>query len=515
METCILGKNESIFMENTSQASYPILNNDIEADIAIVGGGIVGLTLAYLLRDLKQKVVLLEADHIAMGTSLRTTAKLTPCHNLIYSKLIYNKGIEIAKQYAKANIEAMNFVKDTIQSEHIECELTKSPCYVYTINQENVQKIVDEVEACKQLSVPVVYKECLPVRLPIKAALGWEESYVFHIRKYLLRLAELFTQSGGEIYEKSPVQVIAPDDTNTLETVNGSHIYAKKVVIASHYPMYDGLGLYFTRLQMKRDYVIGVRVAQDKIPEGNYISVDNPKFSIRPVPEKNVVLIGGGEHRTGDDMEEYAHFNQLRELAKEAFDTNEVVCHWSTQDYVTSDSIPYIGYLNARMSHSLYVATGFNKWGMTGGTNAALLLKDMLTIGISKYEEVFNPIRGGAFKGKTFIEHNVQGIKCYIQGKLHQVPIEKFPEKGQATVARLEDGNVYGIYQDEEEHYHIVDIICPHVGATLRWNSAEKSWDCPFHGSRFSIDGEVLEGPSTHKLNSYQEKKNHIHPNLY
>ena len=150
------------------------------------------------------------------------------------------------------------------------------------------------------------------------------------------------------------------------------------------------------------------------------------------------MLIGGGEHRTGDDKKEFAHF-----------------------------------------------------------------------------EELFNPMRWDAFRGKTFRQHNVEGIKCYLQGKLHQIPVEVFPKIGEATTTRLEDGNVYGIYQDEEECYHIVDIVCTHIGATLRWNSAEKSWDCPFHGSRFSIDGEVLEGPSTHKLNSYREEKNHIHPNIY
>ena len=161
------------------------------------------------------------------------------------------------------------------------------------------------------------------------------------------------------------------------------------------------------------------------------------------------------------------------------------------------------------------MATGFNKWGMTGGTSAALVLKDMLTIGRSEYEELFNPMREGIFSGHNFIEHNIQGIKNYIQGKLYHAPREAYPEKGEAITTKLDDGNLYGIYQDEDEYYHIVDIVCPHLGAVLRWNSAEKSWDCPFHGSRFSIDGEVLEGPSTHGLNSYKEGKNKIHPNIY
>lgn len=515
MEESMLGKHQPIYMEDTSETNYASLNQDIEADIVIVGGGIVGLTLAYLLKDSKQRVVLLEADRIVTGMSARTTAKLTPCHNLIYAKLEKTKGLKGAKQYAEINREAVQFVKNTIEKEKISCDFRQSPFYVYTTKEEGVSKIKEEIEVCKEIGMPVQYQENLPLNLPIKASLEWEAAYIFHIRKYLLRLAELFVEAGGQIYEKSAVEAIAPDDMNGLQTKNGHYIHAKKIVIASHYPMYDGLGLYFTRLQMKRNYVIGVKVSEEKMPVGNYISADKPRFSVRPIPEKGIVLIGGGEHRTGDDKKEFAHFEELRTFAKAVFDSDEVLYHWSTQDYVTPDSVPYIGYLNPKISHNLYVATGFNKWGMTGGTSAALVLKDMLTTGVSQYEELFYPMRGDSFKGETFRQHNAQGIKCYLQGKLHQVPVEVFPKVGEAITTKLEDGNVYGIYQDEEGRYHIVDIVCTHVGATLRWNSAEKSWDCPFHGSRFSIDGEVLEGPSTHRLNSYQEEKNHIHPNIY
>lgn len=515
MERLILGKHQSIYKEDTKDTHYPILKENMRADIAIVGGGIVGLTLAYLLKDSKQKVVVLEADRIADGMSLRTTAKLTPCHDLIYDWLMHTKSPGKAKQYANINQEAVRFVKDTINKERIECDLHQSPYYVYTTNEGNVRKIKDELEACKRLNIRMNYKENLPINVPVKAALEYEESYLFHIRKYLLTLAERFVEAGGIIYEQTPIQTIQPDEITGLEARNGAYIHAKKIIIASHFPMYDGLGLYFARLQMKRNYVIGVKVSEDKMPKGNYISADTPKFSIRPVPEKGVVLIGGGEHRTGDDMKEFAHFEELKAFAKEVFESDEVLYHWSTQDYVTSDRIPYVGYLNGKRSHDVYVATGFNKWGMTGGTSAALVLKDMLTIGRSEYEELFNPMREGIFSGHNFIEHNIQGIKNYIQGKLYHAPREAYPEKGEAITTKLDDGNLYGIYQDEDEYYHIVDIVCPHLGAVLRWNSAEKSWDCPFHGSRFSIDGEVLEGPSTHGLNSYKEGKNKIHPNIY
>ena len=515
MENNRFGRHESVFLADTKETDYPKLEQDIRADLVIIGGGIVGITLAYLLKNSGQKVVLIEADRIATGMTPKSTAKLTLQHSLIYDELMHTKSPGKAKEYADANLRAIEFVKQTVKEEQIHCDLIDMPSYVYTIEDKNINRIKNEVEACKRLGIDMIYKESLPLNLPIKAAMEWEGACLFHPRKYLLQLAEEFIKSGGKIYEDTAVTLVTPTEDMNLETANGCHIYAQRIVITSHFPMYDGLGLYFSRLNMKRLYVVGAEVDNDKIPKGSFISIDMPKYSIRPVYEKGLVLIGGAEHRTGDDENESVHFEELSRFAKQVFDSDKILYHWSTQDYVTSDKMPYIGYLNSSLFHNVYVATGFNKWGMTGGTNAALVLRDMLLTGKSTYEELFNPKRSGVFSGSTFAMHNMTGIKNYLQGKLRSIPREKFPDKEEATVTKLEDGNVYGIYQDAEEVYHIVHITCPHVGANLRWNSAEKSWDCPFHGSRFSMDGDILEGPSTHRLNSYKEEKNQIHPNLY
>lgn len=509
------GQHQSVFLADTKETQYPKLEQDIHADLVIIGGGIVGLTLAYLMRNSGQKVVLLEADRIAAGMTAKSTAKLTLQHSLIYDELMHTKSPGKAKQYAEANLRAIEFVKQTVKEEQIACDLIEMPSYVYTVEEKNITRIKNEVQACKRLGIEMHYKENLPLNLPVQAAIEWQGAHLFHPRKYLLHLAESFIQSGGQIYEETPVTLVDPKEEMSIETRNGSHVYAQRVVVASHFPMYDGLGLYFSRLNMRRLYVIGVKVEADKMPKGSFISIDQPKYSIRPIYEKNIVLISGEEHRVGDDVDESVHFEALRHFAKEVFDTDQIAYHWSTQDYVTSDQIPYIGYLNSSLFQNVYVATGLNKWGMTGGTNAALVLKEMLLTGKSPYEDLFNPKRSGVFSGATFAEHNMTGIKNYLQGKLRTIPRETFPGKEEAVVTKLEDGNIYGIYQDVEEVYHIVHITCPHVGANLRWNSAEKSWDCPFHGSRFSMDGEILTGPSTHPLNSYKEPKNQIHPNIY
>ncbi len=567
MEQTTFNHHESVFLGDTKQTSYPTLEQDMHVDVAIIGGGIVGVTLAYLLKHSGQKVALFEADRIAKGMTVKSTAKLTLQHHLIYDRLVHTKSPGRAKQYADANNRAITFVKELVKKEHMDCDLVEVPSYVYTTKEENVRKIKDELEACKRLGIEMKYRENLPINLPIKAALEWEEAALFHPRKYLLHLAKDFVEAGGKIYENTRIQSVIPhkkgdNEEVTLETEGGKRVAAQKVVIASHFPIYDGMGLYFSRLNMRRIYVVAAKVKASDLPRGSFISADEPKYSIRPIYEKNLVLIGGAEHRTGVDEKELIHFEELRSFAHKVFHANQIEYYWSTQDYVTTDQMPYIGYLNSSLFHNLYVATGFNKWGMTGGINAALVLRDMLLMGRSDYEELFNPKRTGAMSGPNFMTgfnkwgmtgginaalvlrdmllmgrsdyeelfnpkrtgamsgpnfmtHNTEAVKNYLQGKLRMVPKQQYPQKGEAVVTKLEDGNVYGIYQDEEENYHIVELTCPHVGARLRWNSAEKSWDCPVHGSRFSIDGEILDGPSTHRLNSYKEGKNQIHPNLY
>ena len=509
-----LEKHAPIFLNNTESKLYPCLKEDMEVEFAIIGGGLAGISLAYLLKHMGKRVAVFEANQIGMGTSLRTTAKLTIQHGLIYDKLMHTKSPGKAKQYADANRKAIEFVKETISKEQIECNFMNMPSYIYTTDEKYIKAIQDEAEACKRLGIEVNYKDQIPLPIKVKAALEWEGAALFNPKKYISSLAEKFTANGGCIFEETPITRLVPGEVSVLETDKGCKVSARRIVIASHYPMYDGLGLYFTRLNMQRIYVLGLKVDKEKLPKGSFISVDSPIRSIRPIYEQDIVLIGGGHHRVGDDQYEATHFEELKQFGKEVFNSDEVYSQWSLQDYVTPDSVPYIGYLNSSKYHNIYVATGFNKWGMSNATNAALVLKDLLLMGTSPFEDLFNPQRLSAYKGKTFINHNIEGIKNYIQGKLRTVPKDTFPDKGEAIVAELEDGNVYGIYQDEEEHYHIVDIICPHVGARLRWNSAEKSWDCPFHGSRFNIDGEVLQGPSTHKLNGYKEGKNKIHPNL-
>lgn len=399
-------QHESVFLEDTKRTNYPNLGQDIHVDLAIVGGGIVGITLAHLLKHSGQKIALLEANRIVEGMTVKSTAKLTLQHQLIYDKLVHTKSPGKAKQYADANRKAINFIKELIKQEHIECDLVDVPSYVYTTEERKVRKIKDELEACKRLGIEMEYRDSLPINLPIKAALEWSDAALFHPRKYLLHLAEGFVKAGGKIYENTCIQSVIPNkrvdkEGTILETKEGKRIIAQEVVIASRFPMYDGMSFYFSRLNTKKINVIGARVKANELPKGSFISVDELGYSIRPVYEKKLVLIEGEERP----------FEALQDFGKKVFNTEDIDYFWSIQDYVTRDQLPYIGYLNSKLSHNLYVATGFNACSMIEGTNAALVLQDMLLMGRSNYEELFNPKRTGAISTFSFVAHHTEAIK--------------------------------------------------------------------------------------------------------
>jgi Rieske Fe-S protein len=295
---------------------------------------------------------------------------------------------------------------------------------------------------------------------------------------------------------------------------NGKTVLAPKVIIASHFPCYDGMGLYLTRLKPQRSYVVAASI-KETFPEGMFINAEDPGRSLRVQQDgaNQLVLVGGEGHKTahGDCFD--VHYDNLEKFAQSIFSVKEVLYKWSTQDYITLDKVPYVGNLTSK-EENIYVATGFGEWGMTNGTAAARLLTDKVLGKTNPFEEVYNPSRpftGTAYQ-KLFTE-NFDVAKELILGKLKSGDDEIHMKCGEGKIIEL-DGKKYGAYKDAKRNMHIVDITCTHVGCELKWNDAEKSWDCPCHGSRFTYDGEILEGPATHKLNHYKEGTNKIDPNL-
>lgn len=504
---------KSYWIASTKKTNYPSLDQDIDVDVAIVGGGIVGITAAYLLKKNGTKVAIIDAGRIVQGTSGFTTAKITSQHYLIYHKIADIFGMELAAQYAEANQSSIEFVEKLTKQLSINCDFERVPAYIYTRKQKYIKAIEKEADVALKLGIKADFVHELPINLNVDCALIFENQAQFHPRKYLLSIAEKIPGEGSYIFENTEAMDIEKGRPMTITTNRNKKVRAGKVIVASHFPFYDE-GLYLARLSPKRSYIIAAAI-KEEFPKGMYINAESPSRSLRSQPdgENQLVLVGGEGHKTahGNNFDE--HYDNLEKFAQSLFTVESVKYRWSAQDYSTLDNVPYVGQINST-DENIYVATGFGKWGMSNGTAAARLLADKILGKVNPWEEVYNPSRH--FTGTAYMKlftHNFDVAKELVIGKIKGGENGVNIKCGEAKVVELE-GKKYGAYRDNEGVLHIIDTTCTHVGCELRWNDAEKSWDCPCHGSRFTYDGQILEGPATHKLNYYKEGANKIDPNI-
>lgn len=492
----------SLWHKTARIKTYPELHEDIETETLIIGGGITGVTCAYKLSGENKEVVLIEAGGLCDGTTGNTTAKVTIQHDLIYSRLMKEQGVETAKSYAKAHKEALNFVVDTVKSEKIDCDLNENTAVIFAENEKDTEKLKKEFEAAKELSIDAEYITDPDFPKGSIAALSYHNQAVFHPVKYISALADAAVKRGAKIYCKTKAIKVQDGDTVAVTLENGHTISAKHVLMATQYPIYDGpFGFYFTRLYPKRDYGMAFRTEAD-FPDGSYINVGDPARSIRTHVEggQRILVIVGETHptaRSGGDMS--THFDNLYKYAKDIVsDDCEIIAKWSAQDYDTPDGIPYIGRLHA--NSNIFVASGYKKWGMTSGTLAGLMTADMIAQGGSRYEEVFSPSRrdiSGSLG--TFLSEAAGWLGEFIKSKVEATDKLSGMHPGEGRIIDFE-GERAGIYLDDDGYITIVDITCTHMTTFLNFNAAEKTWDCPAHGGRFGIDGRLLEGPPKHPL---------------
>lgn len=491
---------ESYWIATTPQTNYPTLEDNIKTDILVVGGGITGITNAYLLQKEGFDVTIIDANRLAESTSGHTTAKITSLHGLKYSKLINQLGNEGASKYGEINENAIKLINKIILENSIQCDFSWQPNYVYTQDEKYLQKIEDEVEAANSIGLPASFKSSIPLPIQIEGAVCFEKQAQFHPRKYLLALADLFTKNGGHIFENTTAIDIHEDRECITSTRNGFKIISNKVIVASHFPFYDGGGLYSTRMYGERSYGLAVK-AQVKVSGGMYISYEEPTRSVRTHPhdDDQLLIISGEHHKTGKDECEKEHYSNLIKFVEETFSATDVPYRWSAQDYTAMNEIPFIGHITGN-KHNIYIATAFQKWGMTTSTVSAIIIRDLITNGKSEAEDVFKPSRFTPVdSAKNFVKENLDVVNSLINGKIQSLPKEFHLEIGEGKSVEF-DGKKAGAYRDMDGTIFIVDTTCKHLGCEVHWNSAEKSWDCPCHASRYSYDGTVLEGPALKPL---------------
>jgi glycine/D-amino acid oxidase-like deaminating enzyme/nitrite reductase/ring-hydroxylating ferredoxin subunit len=487
---------EPYWTESVKRPTFQKLDRDITVDVGIVGGGISGITTAYLLAKEGVKVALIEANRILYGTTGHTTAKITAQHGLIYDELIRYLGEENARLYYKATSEAAQFIKNTAQEHHIDCDLTEEDAYVYTNSDQYVNNIMNEFKAYKKLGIDGEFVENIHVPLQMKAAVVMKNQAQFHPLKYLTKLVEFMSEKGVEIYENTTAIDIERGVQPKIVTRDGHKITCQHVSVCSHFPFYDS-GFYFSRMYAERSYIIAVKT-ETEYPGGMYINAENPVRSLRytNVNGEKLVLIAGENHKTGQGAPMIQHYEALQSFGEQVFGIKEIPYRWSAQDLTTLDKVPYIGQMN-QYTPNIFIATGYRKWGMTNGTAAALLLADLMMEKDNRYRELYTPSRFYADPSvKKFISVNTDVAKHLIEGKLEfamRKPEDLVTDEGAVVSV---NGKRAGAYRDEEGKLHIVDTTCTHMGCELEWNSGDRTWDCPCHGSRFSIHGDVVEGPA-------------------
>ena len=417
---------------------FPKLDKDVKTDVLIIGGGIAGILTSYFLHQNGVKYVLIEKDKICSGTTQNTTAKITFQHGLIYQKIFKSDGIEATQKYLNAN--RLAFDKYAEMCRNIECGYEIKDNYVYSVNDR--KQLESEMEALGRIGYKAEFSEYLPIPINSVGAVKFPKQAQFDPFKFISAIA-----GGLNIYENTFVREMIG---NTAVT-DRCRIKVDKVIVTTHFPFINKHGSYFLKLYQHRSYVIALDNALNV--NGMYVDENHKGMSFRNY--ENLLFVGGGGHRTG---EKGGNWNELRNFANLHYpDANEKF-YWAAQDCMSLDGIPYIGKYS-RNTPNLYVASGFNKWGMTSAMVSAMILSDMIMGKRNDYADIFSPSRN-IIKPQLFINGG-KAIKNLL------TPTAK---------------------------------KCPHMGCALKWNSAEHSWDCACHGSRFSAEGRVLDNPANGDL---------------
>ncbi|MCL8537927.1 FAD-dependent oxidoreductase [Chryseobacterium gallinarum] len=480
-------------------------------DVVIVGGGITGVSTGLKLQETGKKCLILEAANIGFGTTGGTTAHLNDFFDTTFTQAINRFGLENAKLYAESGKDAIDIIEDNIRKYNIQCDFVRKPAYLFALDEKQEKQLKDIVEGASRVGHEMMYVSEIPFPVPFKEAVVIPGQGSFHPIKYIKGLCDAFIQLGGSIVEECFCESHEKKDDSIILTTSKGEIKAEYVIYATHIP--PGVNvLHFTNAPY-RSYAIAFTLKDENYPWELGYDLEDPYhyYRIQDVDGQKLLIAGGEDHKTGHSDDTGECFSRLENYVREYFNVETVYYSWSSQYYEPVDGFPYIGKLPGN-DEKIYVATGFRGNGMIFGTLSSQIFHDLIINGESKYEKIFNPSRIKPLAGFTeFVKENASVAFDFIKDKTFIEKIESFSEvrEGEAKVIRYE-GNSYALYKENNGMLHLLRSTCPHAGCEVRWNSAELSWDCPCHGSRFNVNGKVLTGPTTKKLEKifpYQSNK--------
>ena len=456
--------NPSLWVADDEGPTFDPLAGDGDADVVVIGAGIAGLTVARVLVDHGLDVVVLEARRVCTGATGFTTAKVTALHRLIYAELVERHGEERTRAYAEANRTAVEQVAAFVEHDGIDCDLVRAPAITYTAQDDRVQHLEQEVDAANRVGLALELTTATTLPFPVKAAVRLEQQLHVHPRRYCLGLSAGISARGGRIHELTRARRVDRHGARVEVVTDHGVVRAGHAVVATHLPFLDRGG-YFARAHPYRSYALSARV-QHPVPTEMCISAEEPTRSCRPAPGGRII-VGGEGHKTGQEPDTRRCYRALEAWANDTFGVEAIEHRWSAQDYQTVDGLPYIGRLTRRDDNVL-IATGFRKWGMTNGTAAGYLLADAILDRENPWAEAFDSTRVAPKQSLVaFMRENANVALRFVGDRL--------------TALRPGTPNA---------------PTCSHLGCRLTYNTADESWDCPCHGSRFDRHGGVLEGPA-------------------
>jgi glycine/D-amino acid oxidase-like deaminating enzyme/nitrite reductase/ring-hydroxylating ferredoxin subunit len=485
----------SLWLQTAEATTYPGLDRDVEVDVAVIGAGITGLTTALLLKRDGARVAVVEAGRVGGGVTGCTTAKVSALQGTVCATIRRRHGDEAVATYGAASEAGVELVARLAREEAIECDLERRPAFTYAATAAEIRKVEQEAAAAQAGGLAAYLTSDVGLPYPVAMAVGLDDQLQFQPVRYVQGLAAAVDGDGSVVIEGTRALGVDQGAPCKVRTRTGT-ITAARVVDAAHYPFLDR-GLFFARLKAQRSYCVAAPVDGDA-PDGMYISAGSPTRSVRSWGK--YVVVGGEGHETGSRDAAPARFERLEQFARDHWGVREVPYRWSAQDPQPYDHLPVIGpYLPG--ADRVLVASGFMKWGLSSGTFAAIVLSDLIAGRDNAWAERFSPNRVSLRSLPELAETNAKVGGVFFADRLRPTEAGKAAEvpRGEARVVRDGLGKT-GVYRDPDGVVHAVSLRCTHLGCLLRFNAAERSWDCPCHGSRFDVDGGVLEGPAVEPL---------------
>jgi glycine/D-amino acid oxidase-like deaminating enzyme/nitrite reductase/ring-hydroxylating ferredoxin subunit len=469
-------------------------------DAVIMGAGITGLTTAILLQQQGKKCIILEGHKLGFGTTGGTTAHINTFYDTDYSQIAKDFGEEAAKTSADAAKASIALIQELAAKYAIDCDFECKDGIVFSETEEETKELLKELEASRSADVDVVEVRDNGIPVPFEFAVLYKDQAQFHPLKYLSGLAKAFIELGGVLVEDAFVRDTSKGGEIHMATTDSQEYRGYNLIYATHMP--PGITVFDTECAPYRSYVLAIKLKNGDYPKELVYDMKDPYHYIRTheIDGQPYLVLGGEDHKTGHGDPE-ASFAALEAYARKYYYVDTIPYRWSAQYYLSIDGMPYIGEMPASDGH-VFVATGYNGNGMILGTIAGQIISDAILGLPNEYKEVFNPSRIKPVAGfQEFVKENVDVIYRFFADRLGAEDLESFKDVPPDTGVVVDhQGEKLAVYKDAEGKVTLLSPTCTHAGCIVSFNPAEKSWDCPCHGGRYDLEGQVLCGPPRKNL---------------